>query len=68
MSIVTALFALGIAAASLGALVASISLMAMFAPFEDADEDKGARFFKLSVLTICVGAFIIGLTAQGATS
>lgn len=68
MSFITALFALGIALTSVGAVVAFVSSISMIAAYDEDEAAKGTRMFKMSVIAILVGAFIIGLTAQGATA
>lgn len=68
MSIITALFALGIALASGGTMAAFFSSMSMIAAYDEEEEAKFARIFKMSAIAVLVGAFIIGLTVQGATS
>lgn len=68
MSFITALFALGIALTSIGGAVAFASSISMFAPYDTEEEEKGTYMFKMSVIAVIVGAFIIGLTAQGATA
>ena len=68
MSFITGLFALGIALASIGSAVVFVSSLSMFAPYDPEEEEKGTRMFKMSAIVVIVGAFIIGLTAQGATA
>lgn len=68
MSFITALFALGIALATIGSVVTLASSISMLAPYDPEEEEKGTRMFKMSVIAVIVGAFIIGLTAQGATA
>lgn len=68
MSIITALFALGIALTSVGGVVAFASSISMISPYDEDEAAKSTRMFKMSVIAVIVGAFIIGLTAQGATA
>lgn len=68
MSIITALFALGIALASIGGAAAFASSMLMLEAYDQEEETNGTRLFKMSAIAVLVGAFIIGLTAQGATA
>lgn len=68
MSIITALFALGIALTSVGGIVAFASSISMISPYDEDEAVKGAHMFKMSVIAVLVGAFIIGLTVQGVTA
>lgn len=68
MSIITALFALGIALASIGGAVIFLCAISMITAFNVEEVAKSKRLFIVSATVVLVGAFIIGLTAQGATA
>lgn len=68
MSIITAVFALGIALAAVGVVVAFVSLVSVISAFDEEESTKSKRMFMLSAIAVLVGAFIIGLTVQGATA
>lgn len=68
MSIITALFALGVALASIGVVVAFVSLVSVISAFNAEEVAKSKRLFIVSATVVLAGAFIIGLTAQGATA
>lgn len=68
MSFITALFALGIALASVGVMVAFGSSVAMIAAYDEEEASRSVRLLKMSAIAVLVGAFIIGLTAQGVSA
>lgn len=68
MSIMTALFMLSVALVCGGTMIAFAASMSMLSPYNPEEAAKGTRMFKMSVIAVLVGAFIIGLTAQGATA
>lgn len=68
MNIITAVFALGIALSSIGVVVAFVSLVSVISAFDEEGAENGKLLFVMSAIAVLVGAFIIGLTAQGATA
>ena len=68
MSFITALFALGIALTSIGGAVAFASSMSMIAAYDEEETARSTCLLKMSFIAVLVGAFIIGLTAQGVTA
>lgn len=68
MSIVTALFTLGIALTVVGVVVAFASTVSMITSFDAEEATRSTRLFTMAAIAVLVGSFIVGLTVQGATA
>jgi uncharacterized membrane protein YidH (DUF202 family) len=71
VSIVTALFALGLAltiAAGITTFLAIINYLTMLECGDREERQRAGRFLVTAVSVLCIGVFLIGLTAQEATA